>query len=122
MLTKEQSTIYQRHNSQKEKDQVIIMNMAMIKKMQTDMMKAQQEIEASTFIGKAANGDITVAINGKKEVTKVTIAPALVDPEDVSFLEDLVMIAINDANKQADAKTEATMGKFTGGMKIPGLF
>jgi len=46
----------------------------------------------------------------------------LVDPEDVSFLEDLVMIAVNDANKQADAKTEATMGKFTGGMKIPGLF
>ena len=98
------------------------MNMAMIKKMQNDMMKAQQEIEESTFVGKAANGDITVAINGKKEVTKVTIAPTLVDPEDVSFLEDLVMIAINDANKQADAKTEATMGKFTGGMKIPGLF
>lgn len=99
-----------------------MMNMAMVKKMQNDMMKAQAEIEASTFVGKAANGDITVEINGKKEVTKVTIAPALVDPEDVSFLEDLVMIAINDANKQADDKTETTMGKFTGGMKIPGLF
>lgn len=99
-----------------------MMNMAMIKKMQNDMVKAQAEIEASTFVGKAANGDITVEINGKKEVTKVTIAPALVDPEDVSFLEDLMMIAINDATKQADDKTETTMGKFTGGMKIPGLF
>ena len=98
------------------------MNMAMIKKMQNDMMKAQQEIEESTFVGKAANGDVSITINGKKEVTKVTIAPALVDPEDVGFLEDLVMIAINDANKQADAKTESSMGKFTGGMKIPGLF
>ena len=98
------------------------MNMAMIKKMQQDMMKAQAEIEASTFVGKAANGDVAIEINGKKEVSKVTIAPALVDPEDVSFLEDLIMIAINDATKQADAKTEATMGKFTGGMKIPGLF
>jgi len=98
------------------------MNMAMIKKMQNDMMKAQAEIEATTFVGKSANGDIVVEVNGKKEVTKVTIAPALVDPEDVSFLEDLVMIAVNDANKQVDDKTEATMGKFTGGMKIPGLF
>jgi len=97
------------------------MNMAMIKKMQNDMMKAQAEIEASTFIGKAANGDIAVEINGKKEVTKVTIAPALVDPEDVSFLEDLIMIAVNDATKQADEKTEASMGKLTGGMKIPGF-
>jgi len=98
------------------------MNMAMIKKMQNDMMKAQKEIEESTFVGKAANGDISVEIKGTKEVIKVTIAPALVDPEDVSFLEDLVMIAINDAQKQADDMTESTMGKFTGGMKIPGLF
>jgi len=98
------------------------MNMAMIKKMQNDMMKAQQEIEESTFVGSSANGDITIEITGTKEVTKVSIAPALVDPDDVSFLEDLVMIAINDATKQVDAKTEAVMGKFTGGMKIPGLF
>jgi len=98
------------------------MNMAMIKKMQNDMMKAQAEIEASTFIGKASGGSVQVEINGKKEVSKVTIDPSIVDPEDISFLEDLVMIAINDANNQADAKSEATMGKLTGGMKIPGLF
>jgi len=99
-----------------------MMNRAMMQKMQNDIMKAQQELEASTFVGKSANGDIAVEINGKKEVTKVTIAPALVDPEDVSFLEDLIMIAVNDANKQADDMNEATMSKFTGGMKIPGLF
>jgi len=98
------------------------MNMGMLKKMQNDMMKAQQEIEASTFVGAAANGDVSVEITGKKVVTKVTIAPALVDPEDVSFLEDLIMIAINDATKQADDMAEETMGKLTGGMKIPGLF
>ena len=86
--------------------------------MQNDVMKAQAEIEASTFVGKAANGDIAVEMNGSKEVSKVTIAPALVDPEDVSFLEDLVMIAINDATKQVDDKTEALMGKF----KMPGMF
>ena len=98
------------------------MNMAMIKKMQNEMLKAQKEIENSTFVGKAANGDITIEITGAKEVQKVTIAPSLVDPEDVSFLEDLVMIAINDAHKQADDTTEAKMSKFTGGMNIPGLF
>jgi len=99
-----------------------MMNMALIKKMQTDMLKAQKEVDESTFTGKAANGDITVEISGTKKVSKVTIAPSLVDPEDVSFLEDLIMIAINDATKQVEEKAEATMGKFTGGMKIPGLF
>lgn len=98
------------------------MNMAMVKKMQNDMMKVQQEIEESTFIGTSANGDISVEITGVKEVTKVTIAPALVDPDDVSFLEDLIMIAVNDATRQVDDMTEAKMGKFTGGMKVPGLF
>jgi len=98
------------------------MNMAMIKKMQNDMVKAQTEIEESTFVGKSANGDIEIEMTGMREVTKVTIAPALADPDDVSFLEDLIMIAINDANKQIEDMTEAKMGKFTGGMKIPGLF
>jgi len=98
------------------------MNMAMIKKMQNDMMKAQAEIEASVFVGKASGGSVQIEINGKKEVSKVTIDPNVVDPEDISFLEDLVMIAINDANAQADAKSEATMGQLTGGMKIPGMF
>ena len=98
------------------------MNMAMIKKMQNDMMKAQAEIEASIFVGKASGEAVQIEINGKKEVSKVTIDPSIVDPEDLSFLEDLVMIAMNDATKQADAKSEATMGKLTGGMKIPGLF
>lgn len=96
--------------------------MAMLKKMQNDMMKAQAKVEASTYVGKAANGEITIEINGKKEVNKVVIAPALVDPEDVSFLEDLVMIAMNDATKQADDAAEAIMSKATGGMKIPGMF
>lgn len=98
------------------------MNMAMIQKMQRDMMKAQAEIEASVFTGKAANGSIAIEMNGKKEVTNVTISPDVVDTDDMSFLEDLVMIAINDATRQADELTEKTMGKFTGGMKIPGLF
>ena len=98
------------------------MNMAMVKKMQNDMMKAQQEIEESTFAGKSANGDIAIEMTGMREVTKVTIAPSLVDPDDVSFLEDLIMIAINDANKQIEDITEAKMSKYTGGMKIPGLF
>ena len=98
------------------------MNMAMIKKMQSDMMKAQKEIEESTFVGKASGGAVEVEMSGKKVVSRVYINPEIVDTDDISFLEDLVMVAINDANNQADAKTESTMGKFTGGMKIPGLF
>ena len=98
------------------------MNMAMIKKMQKDMINTQKELEATMFVGTAANGDIKIEMNGTKSVSKVSIAPALVDPESVDFLEDLVMIAVNDATKQVDDKTASAMGKFTGGMNIPGLF
>ena len=94
----------------------------MAAKIKNDMLKAQAEVEESTFVGKAANGDVVIEINGRKEVTKVTIAPSLVDPKDVSFLEDLVMIAFNDVSKQVDVAMRAMMDEFLDVLKIPGLF
>ena len=98
------------------------MNPAMLMKMQKQLMKAQKELEESTFTGKASGGVVEVEVNGTKKVLGVKINPDAVDADDVSMLEDLVMLAINDAMEQIDAKTENTMGKVTGGMKIPGLF
>ncbi|MNO08246.1 Nucleoid-associated protein [compost metagenome] len=61
-------------------------------------------------------------MNGHKKLVSIAIKPEAVDPEDVEMLQDLVLTAVNDALNQADELANKDMGKFTGGMKIPGLF
>ena len=97
------------------------MMMKKIQKMQKDMLKAQKDIEESVFTGSAAGGMVTIEVKGTKEINKVNINPAVVDPEDVEMLEDVILLALNDAFRQVDEKTESTMGQFTKGMNIPGL-
>lgn len=98
------------------------MMMKKIQKMQKDMLKAQKDIEESVFTGSAAGGMVTIEVKGTKEINKVNINPSVVDPEDVEMLEDVILLALNDAFRQVDEKTESTMGQFTKGMNIPGLF
>ena len=92
-----------------------------IMKMQEDMQKAQQEVEEKTFSASVGGGVVSAEVNGKKEVTAITIKPEAVDPDDVEMLEDMVAAAINATVKQVDETAEAEMGKLTGGMNIPGL-
>ncbi len=98
------------------------MMMKKIQKMQKDMLKAQKDIEESVFTGSAAGGMVTIEVKGTKEINKVNINPSVVDPEDVEMLEEVILLALNDAFRQVDEKTESTMGQFTKGMNIPGLF
>lgn len=98
------------------------MNMqAMMKQaqqLQKDMMKAKNEIDEKTYIGKSSL--ITVTMKGTKEVQSVKIDSEQLDKDDIEMVEDMLVVAINDANKQIDAETEEKMGKYTKGM--PGLF
>ncbi|MBM7567666.1 YbaB/EbfC family nucleoid-associated protein [Paenibacillus sacheonensis] len=96
--------------------------MKQVKKMQEQMLKAQEELGTKIIEGTAGGGVVTVIVNGHKNVQSITIKPEAVDPEDVEMLQDLVMTAINDALNKADELANKDMGKFTGGMKIPGLF
>ncbi|MBD2871588.1 YbaB/EbfC family nucleoid-associated protein [Paenibacillus arenilitoris] len=96
--------------------------MKQVKKMQDQMMKAQEELESKTVEGTAGGGVVTVTSNGHKKILNITIKPEAVDPEDVEMLQDLVLTAINDALAKVDELANKDMGKFTGGMKIPGLF
>ena len=96
--------------------------MKQVKKMQDQMMKAQEELKEKTIEGTAGGGVVTIVINGHKEVKDVRIKPEAVDPDDVEMLQDLVLAAIKDAMKQVDEMTNEKMGKFAGGMNIPGLF
>lgn len=96
--------------------------MKQVKKMQDEMQKAQEQLKERVVEGKAGGGAVIVKANGHKQVIDVTINPEVVDPEDVEMLQDLVLAAINDAMKNVDEVVGKEMGRFTGGMNIPGLF
>ena len=97
------------------------MNMNQILKqaqaMQKDMMKAQEEVSKMTFT--ASKDLVTVEVNGNRKVTKVTLSEDI-DIDDIEMLEDMIMIATNDALAQAEAEMEKKLGKYSKGM--PGLF
>jgi DNA-binding YbaB/EbfC family protein len=96
--------------------------MKQVKKMQEQMMKAQEELGSKTIEGSAGGGVVTVQVNGHKKVLSIAIKPEAVDPEDIEMLQDLVLTAVNDAIAKADELANSDMSKYTGGMKIPGLF
>ena len=97
------------------------MNMqAMLKQaqaLQKDMMKAKEEIDTTEFVGE--NSFVKVTLKGDRKAVKVEIDSESLDKEDIEALEDMIVLAINDANKKIDKMTESKMGKFG---NIPGLF
>ncbi|MCM3165122.1 MULTISPECIES: YbaB/EbfC family nucleoid-associated protein [Bacillaceae] len=96
--------------------------MKQMQKMQKDMAKAQEELAEKTVEGTAGGGMVTVVVNGQKEIVEVNIKEEVVDPEDIEMLQDLVLAATNDALKKMDDLTNETMGQFTKGMNLPGMF
>ncbi len=86
------------------------------------MEQIQSEVEEKTVDASSGGGVVSVTVNGKKEITKIKIKPEAVDPDDVETLEDLVMVAVNDAIKKADDMMTEAMSSITGGLNIPGLF
>ena len=100
------------------------LNMDMIKqaqKMQADMERMQTELEQKTYSGKAGGGMVEAVVSGKKELTKITINPEAVDPEDVGMLEDLVLLAVNEALRLANEDANSSLGRLTGGLNLGGL-
>ena len=96
--------------------------MKKVQKMQSDMVKMQEEMKSRTVETSVGGGAVTVVVNGTKELKSIKINPSAVDPEDVEMLEDMILTAINDGMKQIDEMTEKEMSKVTGGMKLPGMF
>ena len=89
--------------------------------MQKQMEEQQEQLQSMEFEASAGGGAVTVAVSGKKLVTKVVIDPDCVDPDDVEMLQDLVMAAVNEAMRQIDEMSSSEMSKITGGLNIPGL-
>ena len=83
-----------------------------LKKMQKQMLEAQEQLESKEFFGKASG--VTVIVQGTKQLIDVQIDEALLS--DVELLQDAIVMATNDALKQIEKETEETMGQFTGGI------
>ncbi len=90
--------------------------MKQAQKMQRQMEAAQKEMEIKEFTAKAGGGVVEVTVSGKREVTKVKIAEEVVDPDDIETLEDLVMAATNEALRQVEDASQASMSSLTGGL------
>ncbi|HOD18246.1 MAG TPA: YbaB/EbfC family nucleoid-associated protein [Candidatus Cloacimonadota bacterium] len=95
--------------------------MKQAQKMQQEMLKQQEELENQIFEASSGGGMVTVQINGKFEVQSVKIDPQAIDPDDVEMLEDLIVAALQEAHKKASEAVNNVMGKFTGGLNIPGF-
>lgn len=91
-------------------------------KMQEQMEQIQSEVEEKTVEAVAGGGMVTVVVSGKKEIKEIKIKPDVVDPDDIETLEDLIMVAVNDAIQKADDMMNEAMSAITGGINIPGLF
>jgi len=98
------------------------MNMRDLQKMQQKMMKMQEELEASEFVGTAGGGAVTITMSGKFEVTAVKIDPEAFNAEDIAELEVMVLAAARDAFNRATEAQQKMLSNVTGGMRIPGMF
>lgn len=91
-------------------------------KMQEDMEKAQAELDLKEYETQAGGGAVKVKINGKKEILSLTLAPEIVDPDDIETLSDAVVAAVNEAIKKVETENSETMNKITGNLNVPGMF
>jgi DNA-binding YbaB/EbfC family protein len=95
--------------------------MKQAQKLQSKMLKMQEQLGEKTVESSAGGGMVKVQANGKQEIVKIEIEKEVVDPEDVEMLEDLILAAVNEALAKSQEMVSEEMGKLTGGMKIPGL-
>ena len=87
--------------------------------MQGRFQKVQEELQRVTVSGSAGGGMVTVEANGQGMVQRIKIDPSVVNPADVEMLEDLVVVAVTEAQKKAQAQAQQELGKLTGGLSLP---
>ncbi|MDH3476110.1 MAG: YbaB/EbfC family nucleoid-associated protein [Rhodospirillales bacterium] len=93
--------------------------MKQAQQMQAKMAEMQEQLAAAEMTGAAGGGMVQVTMNGKGELRAVKIDPALVDPQDVEVLEDLIVAAAQDAKSKVEIHVAEEMQKLTGGLDLP---
>ena len=94
----------------------------MMKQAQQMQERLQKQMAETRVEATSGGGMVTVVMNGAKQIQSLTIDPEAVSKEDVEMLQDLILAAINDAQRKADDEIQKQMGGMMGGLKIPGMF
>ncbi len=95
--------------------------MHQMQKMQADMAAAQAALAAETVEATSGGGVVTAVVTGTGELQSVKLAPEVVDSDDVEMLEDLVVAAVTEAMRSAQALQAERMGPLTAGLDLGGL-
>jgi DNA-binding YbaB/EbfC family protein len=94
---------------------------AMMKQAQQMQERLQKEMAELRIEATAGGGMVTVVLSGTKQLQSIRIDPEVVSKDDVEMLQDLIVAAINDANRKVDEQLGQQMSGLMGGLKIPGL-
>ena len=89
------------------------------KDMQARLQATQAELEQRSFTALAGGGAVTAEVNCKLQLRALRLDPGVVDPTDIAGLEDLILVAVNDAQRKAAEAMQLELGKLTGGMDLP---
>ncbi len=92
--------------------------MKQAQKMQQEMLKMQQELEAKEYTASAGGGAVTAVISGKRELLQLRIDPEAVDPDDVEMLQDMIVAAVNEALRASEKAQNDSYSKLTGGLNL----
>lgn len=90
--------------------------MKQAQKMQSDMLKAQEELAETEVVATAAGGMVEVTLTCDRKLSSIKINPAAVDPDDVEMLEDMITAAFNEGMKLVEEEQQRVMGPMSGGM------
>jgi nucleoid-associated protein EbfC len=93
--------------------------MQQAQQVQGRLQQMQEALERQSVTGTAGGGMVTVEADGKGAVRKVKLDPSVVNPADIEMLEDLIVVAVADAQKRAAELQQAEMGRITGGLDLP---
>jgi nucleoid-associated protein EbfC len=93
----------------------------MMKQAQQMQERLQKQMAELKVEGNAGGGMVSVVVNGAKQIQSLKIDPEVVSKDDVEMLQDLIVAAINDAQRKADDQMAQSMGGMMGGLKIPGM-
>ncbi len=92
-----------------------------VQKMSADMQKSQSSLHEREYAAQSGGGAVKAVVTGDHRLKALTISPEACTPEDAELLQDMVLMAVNDALRSADEDAAQTMNRITGGLNLGGL-
>ena len=96
--------------------------MKQAQEMQQKLSRVQNELADKSVTASVGGGMVSVTVSGRNELLSIHIDKQVINPEDQTMLQDLIVSAVNEGIKKAQDMAQAEMRKLTGGINIPGIF